>query len=142
MSMGRTASQVAADKERLSSELQQAQTSLAQMEKARAASATEYESTFRELKDVQNQLRQLMEELNAANQKVENSVDTAEMEKVKTERTPEPKPSHTHSHNPVSPTSLEFVPSLRQRFALVAEFKLLLFEPESRFWNEISSKCP
>ncbi|XP_022105275.1 ribosome-binding protein 1-like isoform X6 [Acanthaster planci] len=73
--------QISADNERLSSELETARTSLSQMEKERSASATEYESTCRELKDVQNQLRQLMEELNTANQRAENSVDVAEMQK-------------------------------------------------------------
>ncbi|XP_038072542.1 ribosome-binding protein 1-like isoform X13 [Patiria miniata] len=73
--------QASEDNKRLTNELGAARTSLSQMEKERSASAAEYESTCRELKDVQNQLRQLMEELNTANQRAENSVDVAEMQK-------------------------------------------------------------
>ncbi len=70
-----------AEKAALSAELEKAKTSISQMEKERSASAAEYESTCRELKDVQNQLRQLMEELNTANQRAENSVSSEELQK-------------------------------------------------------------
>ncbi|XP_071795322.1 ribosome-binding protein 1-like isoform X6 [Asterias amurensis] len=74
-----------AEKEALAAELEKAKTSISQMEKERSASSAEYESTCRELKDVQNQLRQLMEELNTANKRAENSVSSDEVQKeVKT----------------------------------------------------------
>ncbi|XP_071795331.1 ribosome-binding protein 1-like isoform X7 [Asterias amurensis] len=70
-----------AEKEALAAELEKAKTSISQMEKERSASSAEYESTCRELKDVQNQLRQLMEELNTANKRAENSVSSDEVQK-------------------------------------------------------------